>query len=187
MKNWPTWSPTTELDQHLCRLIVLNPDLGFKIQDLETMDEGAKVHLLENVNERLGITMDVESLLVPKDIKQVIVVRADLKMRKGKEAAQVAHASMMFLVERIKQPVITFSTAELEWINGIFTKVVLSVDSEQALLEVYKAAMEAGLVCHLVTDVGKTEFHGIPTHTCLAIGPDKPERIDPITRDLKLR
>ena len=36
-------------------------------------------------------------------IKQVILIRKDLKMRRGKEIAQGSHASMEFLVSRIRQ------------------------------------------------------------------------------------
>jgi PTH2 family peptidyl-tRNA hydrolase len=46
--------------------------------------------------------------------------------------------------------------------------------------------LEAGLEVHLITDNGKTEFHGEPTRTCLAIGPDDAEKIDAITGRLQL-
>lgn len=36
-----------------------------------------------------------------KDIKQVIVVRTDLNMRKGKMCSQVAHASMKVFFDRM--------------------------------------------------------------------------------------
>ncbi len=47
-------------------------------------------------------------------------------------------------------------------------------------------AVAAGLEVYLITDNGKTEFHGRPTRTCLAIGPDDAEGGDPITGDLEL-
>lgn len=53
-------------------------------------------------------------------------------------------------------------------------------------MEIFHAAEVAGLVVNLITDNGTTEFGGIPTKTCLAIGPDYKERIDPITKHLKL-
>ena len=58
--------------------------------------------------------------------------------------------------------------------------------SEQELLAVYARALRAGLVVHLITDGGLTEFGGVPTRTCLGIGPDYDDRIDPVTGDLEL-
>jgi PTH2 family peptidyl-tRNA hydrolase len=121
-------------------------------------------------------------------IKQVIVIRKDLKMRRGKEIAQGAHASIAFLTRKLqnKYSELYLTQQEWDWINGIFTKVCLKVNSEEELLEVERKAKEAGLECHLVTDAGLTEFNGVPTKTCLAIGPDESERIDLITGDLEL-
>lgn len=124
--------------------------------------------------------------------KQIIVMRTDLGMRKGKMIAQGAHASMMFLVKMI-WPIWSgiknlphISKAISDWLNGRFTKVCLQVGSEEELMEIAEKAKEAGLEVHVITDSGKTEFHGVPTKTCLAIGPDYPEKIDPVTGHLKL-
>jgi PTH2 family peptidyl-tRNA hydrolase len=118
--------------------------------------------------------------------KQVIVMRRDLGMRRGKEIAQGAHASMIWLALRVRQPGHSFSEAEHRWLNGPFTKVCVRVDSEEELLSVAQKAREAGVLVQLCVDARKTEFHGMPTPTCCAIGPDFPERIDPITGHLKL-
>jgi PTH2 family peptidyl-tRNA hydrolase len=120
------------------------------------------------------------------DPKQVIVMRRDLGMRRGKEIAQGAHASMIWLAARIRQRGYGFSHAERQWLAGPFTKVCVRVDSEEELLGIVRAAQEAGVMVHLVVDAGRTEFHGVPTPTCCAVGPDFPERIDPITGHLKL-
>ena len=118
--------------------------------------------------------------------KQVIVMRRDLGMRRGKEIAQGAHASMIWLALRIRQPGYTFTEAERRWLDGAFTKVCVRVDSEEELLAIVEKAREAGVLVQLCVDAGKTEFHGVPTPTCCAVGPDFPERIDPITGHLKL-
>lgn len=76
--------------------------------------------------------------------------------------------------------------AELEWINGIFTKICLKVETEEQLLEVERKAREKGLACHLITDRGLTEFNGVPTNTCLSIGPDEACKIDEVTGGLEL-
>jgi len=124
-------------------------------------------------------------------IKQVIVIRKDLKMRRGKEIAQGAHASIAFLSNIVRRSLVSaqlpvLSMAEMEWINTKFTKICLTVESEQELLDIQKKALEANLVVHLITDAGLTEFDGVPTNTCLAIGPDYSEKIDPVTGHLKL-
>src|SRR4051812_30466746 len=118
--------------------------------------------------------------------KQVIAMRRDLGMRRGKEIAQGAHASMIWLATRILRPGYTCSEAERLWLDGPFTKVCVRVDSEEELLAVVQRAGEAGVLVQLCVDAGRTEFHGVPTPTCCAVGPDFPEQIDPITGHLKL-
>ncbi len=124
------------------------------------------------------------------DVKQVVVVRRDLNMRKGKLAAQVAHASMKFLVEGYVRGSDKLETRldkpEVAWLSNAFTKVVVSCDSEQELLDLMSEARRRGVIVHSITDAGRTEFHGVPTLTCCAFGPDHAEKIDPITGHLKL-
>lgn len=120
-------------------------------------------------------------------VKQVIIIRKDLKMRRGKEIAQGAHASMMFLLDRVG----TINHDDYpphvwEWLRGEYRKVVCSVESEEELETLYRQAQEAGLEAHLVKDLGITEFHGTETVTALAIGPDYADKIDPITKNLRL-
>ncbi|QDV30289.1 peptidyl-tRNA hydrolase [Planctopirus ephydatiae] len=126
----------------------------------------------------------------PKKIKQVICVRHDLNMRRGKQIAQASHASMSFICRRLQTcasiTLDDFSEVERAWLTGAFAKVCCRVDSEEELMAIYEKAQVAGLEVHLITDSGKTEFHGQPTRTCLAIGPDESEKIDVITGHLKL-
>jgi peptidyl-tRNA hydrolase, PTH2 family len=135
-------------------------------------------------------------------VKQVIIIRKDLKMRRGKEIAQGAHAAMAWLCKRFlkaeslaagKQdcPFIdwldkTVSPAEREWLTGLFTKVTLQVNSLEELNSVVEKAKQAGLQVEVITDSGLTEFNGVPTVTCAAIGPDYSSRIDQITSNLNL-
>lgn len=117
-------------------------------------------------------------------------MRHDLKMRRGKQIAQGAHAAMSFICRRLQErgsvSLADFSDAEQTWLTGAFAKVCCRVDSESELLAIHDKAVAAGLEVHLITDSGKTEFHGIPTRTCLAIGPDEAEKIDAITGELQL-
>ncbi len=118
-------------------------------------------------------------------VKQVIVIRQDLGMRRGKEIAQGSHASMLFLLEHIKTGV-PFSEAERHWVDVKMTKICVKVSSEAELLEVHREAEKAGLRSHLILDAGLTEFGSEPTLTCCAIGPDFAERLNPVTSHLQL-
>lgn len=126
----------------------------------------------------------------PQRIKQVIVMRHDLKMRRGKQIAQGAHASMSFLCRRLQNQgsisLEDFSEVERIWLTGAFAKVCCRVNSEEELMSIFDKANVAGLEVHLITDSGKTAFHGQPTRTCLAIGPDVADKIDVLTGHLEL-
>lgn len=124
-------------------------------------------------------------------VKQVIVVRADLKMQRGKECAQAAHASMKVFLDRDAEGgnsklSIPLWPQAVEWLEGNFAKVCVRADSEEELITVYKQAKEAGIPAALIIDSGKTVFHGVPTPTVVAIGPYDSEPIDKITGNLKL-
>ncbi len=124
--------------------------------------------------------------------KQVIVMRKDLGMRKGKMIAQGAHASLKVLLqsgalaEDQATFAITLSPASAAWLGGRFTKVCVSVDSEAALDAIVVAAQVAGVPCALIVDAGQTEFHGVPTKTCCAVGPAWIDEVDAITGKLPL-
>jgi PTH2 family peptidyl-tRNA hydrolase len=126
-------------------------------------------------------------------VKQVIVVRTKFPddkggtfgMQAGKMAAQVAHAAMIFMLNAMECGR-KFTKEEAAWLAGDIRKVCVRVESEEELLAVHKAALEAGLESNLVTDSGLTQFKGVPTKTCLAIGPDDEEKIDKITGRLRL-
>ena len=130
-------------------------------------------------------------------LKQVIVMRNDLKMRKGKMVAQGSHASCMCLaepllvlfhfpnIENLKRIVREISDT-VAWLRNGMTKICVRVESEAELLEIYGKAKSAKLMAHIVTDAGHTEFKGVPTKTCLAIGPNDADEIDKITGNLKL-
>ncbi|MCW7539126.1 aminoacyl-tRNA hydrolase [Aquabacterium sp. A7-Y] len=130
------------------------------------------------------------------DFKQVIVLRKDLNMRKGKMVAQGAHASMAVFtrgpgtsfvagVSGLEMRVV-LDEASAAWLTGRFRKICVSADSEAQLLELHRQALAAGLPCALIQDSGITEFGGVPTYTALAIGPGSNEKLDPITSSLRL-
>ena len=141
------------------------------------------------------------------EVKQVIVVRKDLNMRKGKIAAQVAHAAMKVFFDRmgpiedgspftnvgVYKGKVTYHTTISEitepmkrWMEGAFTKVVVGCNGKAELLELQAKADELGIPNALMVDNGWTEFHNTPTITCLAIGPDDVDVIDEVTKELPL-
>lgn len=154
--------------------------------------------------------------------KQILIWRNDLrntsgqKVRSGKMAAQLAHASLKTLLDLGKierdysyddeNDLIDASLviplyrrqfnfngkpdinhqAAIDWIEGQFTKVVVYVNSEAELIEIINKAKEAGLITSLIVDNGLTEFGNVPTMTCGAIGPAYPDQLKEITGHLPL-
>jgi len=124
-------------------------------------------------------------------VKQVIVMRKDLNMSKGKMVVQGAHASIAFLTNKMKDNLsnpealwwVNLSQAEKEWVYGTFFKVCVGVDSEKELLDIGYNAVMLGLS---VKYIEETTGFDKPTVTCLAIGPDYSSKIDPVTKHLKL-
>ena len=110
--------------------------------------------------------------------KQVLVVRKDLKMEKGKLAAQVAHASL----EAYKKADIDTLN---EWEDEGMKKVVLAVNDLIELMKIKDAAKSAGLAYAVIRDAGRTQLEP-GTVTVLGIGPAEEQRIDRITKNLKL-
>ncbi|MEM3227529.1 MAG: peptidyl-tRNA hydrolase Pth2 [Candidatus Micrarchaeaceae archaeon] len=116
-----------------------------------------------------------------EEIKQVIVVRSDLGMGKGKLAAQVAHASLESYLLAAKKDA---KIAE-EWVDSGQKKIVLKVDGEESLVKLFKAFEYLGVPCALISDAGLTELPP-GTRTALGIGPWKAVEIDKYTSSLKL-
>ena len=114
-------------------------------------------------------------------LKQMIILRTDLKMRRGKEIAQGAHASMGAYLAHKRDPFVRM------WLDGPFAKVAVGVGSEAELIALHEAALWDRIPCRLITDAGRTEFNGVPTKTALAIGPGDPDQIQTLTGHLKLR
>lgn len=110
--------------------------------------------------------------------KQVILLRMDLKLPKGKAAAQVAHGSVEAVLNSSDETV-------SRWRAEGMKKVVLKVADERELLEYQQKAKREGLVASIITDAGKTVV-APGTRTVLAIGPGPEELIDALTGHLGL-
>ncbi|WP_296859568.1 aminoacyl-tRNA hydrolase [uncultured Methanobrevibacter sp.] len=111
-------------------------------------------------------------------MKQVMIVRTDLKMGKGKIAAQCCHGAIGAYK---KSP----SDKIKKWENEAYAKVVLKVKTLEELNEIKSLADKKGIANYRVVDAGRTQ---IPTSTVtvLALGPDEDEILDKLTGDLKL-
>lgn len=112
------------------------------------------------------------------EYKQLILVRNDLKLPKGKLAAQVAHASVEAVLK-------SSDTDVRSWRHQGMAKVVLKVGDEKELLRWMQEAKDAGFVTALITDAGRTVV-APGTRTCVAIGPAHAEKLDVHFSDLKL-
>lgn len=134
------------------------------------------------------------------ETKQVIIIRKDLNMRKGKMVAQGAHASLGAVFSqswtdttdpfvghhKIDIKVIPMEEHLKDWFNNKFTKIAVSCDTLDEMMALMDKAESAGLLHFICRDAGITEFKGVPTYTALAIGPGPVDVINKITGHLKL-
>lgn len=113
--------------------------------------------------------------------KQVIVIRVDLGMSRGKIAAQAGHAAVT-AAEKARG-------ARQRWWSGWMEegqrKVVVKVKSEQELVELELQARQLGLPTALIVDRGLTELPP-GTVTCVGIGPAPAEQVDKVTGNMPL-
>ena len=113
--------------------------------------------------------------------KQVIVIRSDLKMGRGKIAAQAGHAAVSATEEARKHMKKWWKA----WLDEGQCKIAVKVKSEEELLKLEKMAEKSGLPYALISDRGLTQLKP-GTTTCLAIGPAPSSKVDKITEKLAL-
>ena len=110
--------------------------------------------------------------------KQVIIIRQDLQLPKGKACVQVAHASVEATLKSDSKMV-------KKWRSEGMAKIVVKVKDEKELLKYIQLAKDQGLTGALITDAGKTVI-AAGTKTCVAIGPDEEKKVDFVTGSLPL-
>ena len=114
------------------------------------------------------------------EFKQAIIVRSDLGMGRGKAAAQASHASLEAFEKATKKNPEWVS----EWKAQGQKKIVLKVDSEKELLELFENSKKT-LPAALIKDAGHTQVEE-GTITCMAIGPGPEAEINKFTKGMKL-
>jgi len=132
-----------------------------------------------------------------REVKQFIIVRTNLGMSAGKTAAQAAHAAMkVFFDKMFKENATTddkkyvakysfFATEEeVQWIDGMFTKIAKKVKNETQLMKAYNKAVELGLNVSLIKDAGRTELDG-ENYTAIAVGPNYVDECEPVVKRLQ--
>ncbi len=115
------------------------------------------------------------------EIKQVILVRMDIEMGRGKLAAQVAHASLMSYFSTEKKD----KKIAQEWLDTGEKKIVLKVEDDKVLKKLFEAFKYKGIPCALVSDAGHTQLPP-GTVTTLGVGPWIDTEIDQFTKGFKL-
>lgn len=124
-----------------------------------------------------------------KNVKQVIVVRKDLKLKKGKIALLTAHAAMQFILDnnesdRPDELQVKLSQQEIQWLKGSFEKEVLGIDSQDALSSMVLRAELNGINVYSIFDKSKKPDEG-PQLVCAAFGPDEEDQLAQVVGSLK--
>lgn len=128
-------------------------------------------------------------------MKQVIVVRKDLKMSQGKIAVQVAHAVLKSFKLHLKnQGKLNDGKECIDYTEDIDlimwhitgeTKIAVWCKNMNEFERVRKNANDAGINVSIIVDEGRTELEP-NTITCMALGPAENELMDTVTGKLQL-
>lgn len=115
------------------------------------------------------------------EFKQIILVRTDLKMGKGKIAAQASHASVLATLQAQRDKKIWYDA----WFKQGMKKVVVKITDEAELQHVFQLGAKNKLPRAYINDAGHTQLEP-GTATAAALGPAPVSIIDPITKKYKL-
>ena len=118
---------------------------------------------------------------VDTSIKQVIVMRTDLNMRKGKMVSQGSHGSVMGVLQLPSD-----NKYRRAWLKKGMTKITVKCPTLDDLIRLQEEAINLNIPVVKVTDAGLTEFDGVPTDTCIVLGPYLADEINRVTGNLKL-
>ena len=122
-----------------------------------------------------------KAALVQLELKQIILVRTDLKMGKGKIAAQASHASVIATLQAQRDNKIWYDA----WFKQGMKKVVVKIADEEELQHVFQLGAKNKLPRAYINDAGHTQLEP-GTATAAALGPAPVSILDPITKKYKL-
>ncbi|CAL5408085.1 unnamed protein product [Camellia sinensis] len=125
-----------------------------------------------NKKNRSKEPLEIEKLAdILEDFKMVLVVRNDLKMGKGKIAAQCSHATLGLYKKLLHRA----PKALNRWEMCGQVKVVVKIESEEDLLVLQEKAKSLNIPTHVTIDAGRTQI--APTSSlCEGIQKNKPSR-----------
>ncbi|MBI2545422.1 MAG: peptidyl-tRNA hydrolase [Candidatus Aenigmarchaeota archaeon] len=110
--------------------------------------------------------------------KQVIILRKDVGMDKGKMIAHAIHAAIDSMRD-------TDDEIVKKWDKEGSKKVVLKINSEKEFDKVQSQLKKAKLPFVIIKDAGKTQLKR-GTITAIGIGPIEEKKVDKVTGKLKL-
>lgn len=154
------------------------------LEDASTEDESE----YEDESEDEGVDIDSTPLNdIPGEVRMTLIVRQDLKMGKGKAAAQCLHATLA-LYKKIGDPESDAYNPEMvsrwEYGNGQ-AKITLQVPNQEEMDILFAQAISLDVNAYIVHDAGRTQI-AAGSATVLGLGPAPKLVIDQITKDLKL-
>ena len=136
---------------------------------------------LRNFIHRLTAPKPLSSMSLDEKLKMVFIVNHELKMGKGKIAAQVAHAAVKAtLACGERDPTLLDA-----WFKTGQKKICVKGDSAQHLDQLSINAKKNGILANKIHDAGHTQIPA-GSFTVLALGPCRDEDVEIITGDLKL-
>nr|AMP82912.1 MIZU-KUSSEI 1 protein [Catalpa bungei] len=148
---------------------------AFRSKDTEITDNGRKK------NNLVKQPLEVEKLAdIIEDFKMVLVVRNDLKMGKGKIAAQCSHATLGLYKKIAKRAPKSLS----RWEMCGQVKVVVKIESEDDMLVLQERAKSLNLPTHITIDAGRTQIAPNSRTVMAILGPA--DLVDDVTGGLKL-
>ncbi|XP_017890733.1 peptidyl-tRNA hydrolase 2, mitochondrial-like [Ceratina calcarata] len=145
--------------------------LGYCIYKIMTIAARRKLESSAEPND----TNEISDVVDSDNYKLILVIRTDLKMGKGKVAAQCAHAAVAAYKAVTKYPKVLQA-----WEECGQAKITLKVDSENALVEIARQARTVGLLANTIQDAGRTQIKSGSKTVC-AIGPGPADLIDQVT------
>lgn len=153
---------------------------------VEEDDESADYS--EESEDDEGIDIDSTPLNdIPGEVRMTLVVRQDLKMGKGKAAAQCSHATLA-LYKKITNSESDAYNPEMvkrwEYGNGQ-AKITLQVPNQEEMDILFAQAISLGVNAYIVHDAGRTQI-AAGSATVLGLGPAPKQVLDQITGNLKL-